>query len=264
MRESARSAHVALDLIAEPPHQLRESIDPALLRELADDIARRGLLNRIRLHKDAQRGGFYICSGHRRFLAARLLGWADIPADIAPRCADCTDGALAENIQRADLTPIEEARALAALLTAGQDAAALAHMCRKSESWVSARLALLDLPADMQDAVHRFKLPISVAHCLAQIDHAAYREYLTRDAIANGATVRTVSAWVQHYLAERPRIIANTETVESIAAKRGDYRIMCPCDYCGTPAQLEHTRAWRLCPDCDRGLREATAKAAQP
>lgn len=66
------------------------------------------------------------------------------------------------------------------------------------------RLALFDLPADMQDAVHRFKLPISVAHCLAQIDHAAYREYLTRDAIANGATVRTVSAWVQHYLAERP------------------------------------------------------------
>lgn len=254
--------HVNLDAILEPPHQLRATIDSLSLRELADSIARVGLLEPIGLAPADDGARFTIIYGHRRFLACRLLAWQTIPALIHDGHADPVDIALAENLHRTELTPVEEARALRALQDRGHTLDELAHVSRKSDSWVDGRLRLLDYPDDLQAAIHAHGLPLTVAAHLAQIDHAPYREYLTRDAVAHGATARTVSSWVQHYLAERERVIANTDTVEQIAAQRADFVILAPCDYCGTRENLEHTRSWRLCSPCSTALREAQRTAS--
>ncbi len=248
--------------IEPPPHQLREKIDPVQLRELADSLARDGLLEPIGVQTQPQGGPFRIIYGHRRYLAAQLLAWASIAALIFDEHADALQLALAENTHRANLTPVEEAMALGALASRGLALAAIAHQVRKTETWCQARLALLKYPQDLLDAIHDHRLPLTVAAQLLAITHEPYRAYLTRDALAHGASARTVAAWVQHYLAEQPRIESNMEAVEAVAARRSTFVIMSPCDYCQEPANIEATRTFRLCPTCSAAL--SAARNGQP
>ncbi len=262
MRPSSEAKLLPLDMINEPPHQLRLSFDADALRALADDMAVRGLLQRIRVHPAPDTGRFTICVGHRRYLAARLIHWHTIPADVTPPCHDCSGDAASENLNRSDLTPLEEALFLQRLYQRDGDTIALAHITRRSVPWVEARLALLTYPEDLKHAIHTEHLPLAVAALLAQIDHDPYRQHLLRDALDNGASARTVAVWVQHYHANAPRLRHNLDTVEAVAAQRSDFKVLAPCDYCGDHEQLEHTRTWRLCSRCTAGLRTARQQPA--
>jgi hypothetical protein len=145
------------------------------------------------------------------------------------------------------------------MLGRGHPIAAVARLCRRSEAWVRERLALLDLPADVQEAVQRRELPLSVAVQLARVDHDDYRRELIREAIQTGASARTAAVWVAHYEADRDRILTNRMTVHEIVEARAAYRIYYPCDACGRETPYEDTRAWRLCWDCHAALQQALA-----
>jgi ParB family chromosome partitioning protein len=262
---------VTLNQIDEPDAALRATIDPDHLAELAADLAAHGLLQPIGLrarpatdeltHDHQPETRYEIIYGHRRFLAARSLGWWDIAATIHPPTADWLTLAVAENLQRSDLTPVEEARAIKRLIDRPMTPRAIALALKRSDTWVAHRIALLDYPPDLIEAIHHRHLPLAVAALLAQITHDSYRATLTADALDNGATARTVAVWLQHYLTERPRIDANHDLVEQIAAERHTYVILAPCDYCGTKEDLTSTRSWRLCHTCTTGLIEAQRRA---
>lgn len=257
MLTPSASALVQLDKIDEPDEPSRLSLDEPSLHELAASLARLGLLEPIGLQPLPPSDRFRLVYGHRRFRAARHLGWYTIPAVILPAHLDETEARQAENGQRVQLTPVEEARELRRWHTRGDSIADIASRVGKSETWVHHRLRLLRYPDDILEAIHTHQLPLAVADLLAQIEHAGYRAHMTDDAIRHGASAATAACWLAHYQTDRARLEHNMNTVEEIAARRATWKMYSPCEYCGTEAELQTTRIWRLCPDCTAGLLQA-------
>ncbi len=141
-------------------YQPRGAIDPASLTELADSIRVQGVVQSI-VVRPIGAGRFEIIAGERRWRAAQLAGLADVPVvireldDLAAMAF-----ALVENIQREQLNPLEEAKALRTLSQHVAESTGtaptlkdLAPIVGKSVSWVSKRLALLERPESVQQAV---------------------------------------------------------------------------------------------------------------
>ena len=100
---------IALDSIVPNDFNPRRNFSEQSLRELADNMTRVGLIHAVTLRprSDGQEGYSLVC-GERRFRAARLAGWETIRAKICPMSdAEAEDFAIAENLQREDITPFE-------------------------------------------------------------------------------------------------------------------------------------------------------------
>lgn len=138
-----------LDRIRPNPDQPRRHFDETALAELADSIRRRGVLQPIIVKREAD-GGYLLVAGERRYRASRLAGLEAIPALV--RDDDPLEIAMIENLQREDLTPLEEALGIAALIQAqGYTHAEVADLLHKSRPHVSNTLALTRLPKSIQD-----------------------------------------------------------------------------------------------------------------
>lgn len=144
--ELASVANVVLvplaDLVTD--QNIRDSMDEAALQELARDIEVRGLLQPI-VVTPAKGNKYQVVAGHRRAAAVRLTTASAVPAVVLRMSvADAKAAQLAENIQREELTLLEEGRALLALRNEGMNLGALAELVNKSRSWVCKRIACVD------------------------------------------------------------------------------------------------------------------------
>lgn len=254
---------VPLALIREPGHCLRASIEPGSLGELADSMAAEGLHQPIGVRGPAADGMYEIVWGHRRLLAARLLVWPAIAARVFEPTYDPLLAAVSENLQRTDLTPIDEARAIQRFVDRGQPIVAIARLFRRSPEWIGGRLDLLNLPEDLQRAVESRALPLSVVGALAAIDHEPYRQDLIAEAIRTGASGPTAEVWRAHYLADRDRIVSNQLAVQEIAARRDAWKILVPCDLCEREVEYQDTQSVRVCTPCARELAAVKAETAE-
>jgi ParB/RepB/Spo0J family partition protein len=248
--------------ILEPTHRLRESIDAQKLGELADSIAAEGLHQPIGIRGPLDAGQYEIIFGHRRYLANRLLGNSTIAAHIYPADYDPLLAAISENLQREDMTPLEEARAVARFVERGEPDSAIARLFRRSASWVRARRDLLNMPDNVQHAVQTGRLTLGVAAQLADVDHAGYRQQLIEEAHRTGATALTAAHWRQHYLTDRDRIIGNNLVIEEILSRREAWKIVIPCDLCDTDKDYQDTRSIRVCLNCRNELAQVKAETA--
>ena len=258
---------IPLDAIREPEHQLRERIEPQALGELADSMAAEGLHQAIGVRGPDPQRRYHLVWGHRRYLAARLLAWRFIAARVFPLEYDPLLAAVSENLQRTDLTPLEEARACPRFVERGQPVPAIARLFRRTDVWVRERLALLDLPEDLQAVVAERTLPLAVVRVLGDIDHAEYRVELIREALRVGATAATAELWRAHYLTDRERILHNRETVQEISSRREAWKIMVPCELCAEDHEYPDTVSLRICGPCRDAilaLVEREARAAAP
>jgi ParB/RepB/Spo0J family partition protein len=139
------SRDIPLHLIDPDPDQPRKHFDPAALAELAQSMRANGLAVPILVRPTGER--YTIVHGERRWRAAQQLHWPGIAADVREVDADTARWlALVENVQRADLAPIEEARAFEARLASGLTQQALGERLGKSQSYVAQKLRLLTLP----------------------------------------------------------------------------------------------------------------------
>ncbi|MBP6809806.1 MAG: ParB/RepB/Spo0J family partition protein [Chromatiaceae bacterium] len=159
-----------LDLIERGRFQPRRDFDPEGLRELADSIAAQGVIQPIVVR--TLRGGRYeILAGERRWRASQQAGLSEIPVVI--READDQSAmaiALIENIQRADLNPLEEASALQRLLGEfGLTHAQIAEAIGRSRASVTNLLRLLELNDDVKRALERGQLEMGHARALLGI-----------------------------------------------------------------------------------------------
>jgi ParB/RepB/Spo0J family partition protein len=249
--------------IQEPQTPDRLYIDPEALGQLADDIAAQGLLQPIGVIGPNPDGRYRLIYGHRRLLAHRLLHRDVIEAKILPPGTDDTTARASENLNREQLTPIEEARIVARYLEAGSSRSAIARLMRRSATWVDHREQLLRLPDELQEAVHRGELAINLACALAEVDHEPYRKQLIHEAKENGATLNVVRVWVAHYAADRQRIITNDYAVQEIIEARRAFVPYFGCEGCGKGVPFTETRALRFCLPCTKELLDA-APAATP
>lgn len=242
------------DRIREPEDPSRLNIDRESLNTLADDIAVNGLLQPVGVRGPMSDGYFDLGYGHRRWLAVGLLGWTHLDCKVFAPGVDLHQIRASENHQREPLTPIEEAKEIAAFLGRNEPVVAVARRYRKSVVWVHERLALLHYPADIQELVHGGKLKLSVAAALAQIDHEGYRKQVSAEAVRVGCTGATAELWLAHWKSEGARLASNFVAVEEIALRRSAFIYYVPCDLCSEPADFTTTRAMRTCPSCTTAL----------
>lgn len=135
------------------PEQPRQHFDEAALQELADSLAATGLAVPITVKPVGAR--YVIVTGERRWRAAQMLGWSTIRADVQDiDAATAQWQTLVENIQRAGLTPIEEALAFQRLVDAGNTQTEIARRIGKTQSYVAQKIRLLRLPAGVQDMLN--------------------------------------------------------------------------------------------------------------
>lgn len=145
---------IGLSLIQPNPFQARQTFTD--LEGLAESIRAHGFTTRLRVRPHpSQPNTFELVYGERRLRAAGLAGLGSVPCEIADHSDDdLIEIGLAENIQRRDLDPLEEARAFATLIgQRGYSVRRLAERIGKDKSYVEDRLALLRMPEDVRDMV---------------------------------------------------------------------------------------------------------------
>lgn len=186
---------VALEAIRPSPFQPRKVFDPAALEELAASIRRHGLQQPIVVRPVGE--GYELIAGERRVRAARLAGLTQVPALVRP-CSDpeARELCLIENLQRRDLTPMEEARAYGQLLAEGRTLSEIATMVKRTVAWVEFRARLLNLRPEYQDAVERGILPLPQACDLARLPRDRQPEVwrLIRTGVDGNRVARVITA----------------------------------------------------------------------
>jgi len=184
---------IPLPLVSPNPDQPRRRFDPDELQALADSISVQGLLQPV-LVRPRPGGRYEIVAGERRWRAAQLAGRETIPAIIRERTnAETLEAALVENMARADLTPIEEARACAGLVEElGLSREDVAQRVGRSRSAVSNLIRLLDLPDDVIALLEDGSLSEGHGRALLLAPDQGDRRNLAHQAVEEGWSVREV------------------------------------------------------------------------
>ncbi len=191
--------------------QPRMDMDPEKLKELSDSIAAQGIIQPIIVRK-IENDKYEIIAGERRWRAAQLAELADVPVvvkDIDDRTVMAI--ALIENIQREDLSALEEAEALRRLqdefeLTHQQIAAAVG----KSRTTVTNLLRLLELASEVKVMLGRGLLEMGHARALLGLDEAKQVE-IANKAVKQALTVRAVEKLVREQHEEKPVVVKKVD-----------------------------------------------------
>lgn len=147
--------------------QPRKEFDSAALSELADSISQHGVLQPLLL-RPLVSGGYRIVAGERRWRAARMAGLSEVPA-VVREMTDTEEMlfALIENLQREDLTPLEEARGYRTLIeTQGFTQEEVSQTVGKSRPAVTNAMRLLNLPEDLQEMLEKGEITAGHARTL--------------------------------------------------------------------------------------------------
>lgn len=194
--------------IAPNPSQPRQRFDEEGLAELAASIREHGVLQPVIVSRTET--GYTLVAGERRWRAARLAGLLTIPAIVKDRSAGSTlELALVENLQRADLTPLEEAAAYRELIDAhGLTQEAVAARVSRSRVAVANRLRLLALPPRARALLAEGSLTEGHARALLGCSDPNLLDALAGRVAAQGLSVRASEELVRR--AAEPRLPSST------------------------------------------------------
>lgn len=200
-REQAERAGELLELpvtaVRPNPYQPRTAIDEPALNELAASIQASGLLQPIVVRPN--HGSYQLIAGERRWRAVQRLGWAKIPA-VVKEADDQTllTLALIENLQRDELSAIEEATSYQRLIDDfGLSQADVARLVGKDRSTVANAMRLLRLPEEVRTMVHEGRLSEGHARALLSLGDNRAMQLLAERAVAGGWSVREMEDQVR-------------------------------------------------------------------
>lgn len=193
---------VAVSAVRPSPLQPRREMDEEALAELVESVRRHGVLQPILVRPCAE--GFEIVAGERRWRAAQRAGLATVPAVVRELGDErVREIALVENLQREDLSPLEEAEAYRQLMQELQlTQEEVAERVGKSRAHVANTLRLLGLPEEVRELLRRGELSAGHARALLGAPPARQVE-LARRVVREGLSVRETEAAVR--AGERPR-----------------------------------------------------------
>src|SRR5437867_5920156 len=191
------------------PFQPRQDVDAASLEELKSSIQQAGLLQPV-VVRTAANGGYELIAGERGLGACQALGWERVPA-VKREVDDRTvlTLALIENLQRDDLSPVDEARGYDRLIAefslAQQD---VADAVGRDRSTVANALRLLRLPESVLALLHDGRLTVGHARALLALDDPRAVAAVAKEAVAQGLSVREIEDRVRGGRApvRRPRL----------------------------------------------------------
>ena len=249
--------NIDMDLIDEPKGVVRLEIHAGQVKDLAENIDEVGLLQPIIVRPCGSR--FEIVFGHRRYLAHKVLKARKIACIVrVVSDVDCAVMRGTENLQRVDLSPIEEAAVYADL----HDSHKLSYdqigkKFRKSSGIVKRRLDLLKMPTQLQKAVHIKAINYSVAEELWSLGDNSAIDYFLGYAVDHGATQAVVRGWVKGWKDDERRKksgagggVRDTAPLET----RPSY---VPCDLCLEAMEIGSETLFRVCRKCGKLITDA-------
>jgi ParB family transcriptional regulator, chromosome partitioning protein len=196
---------LAIEEVHPARHQPRKAFDDERLDELAESIRTQGIIQPLVVRRREQGGGYELIAGERRWRAAQRAGLHEVPAvvrDVAEQQA--FELALVENLQRADLNPIEEAEGYQRLMAEfGYTQENLASRVGKDRSTVANALRLLKLPPSVRDMVIGGRLSMGHARALLGLESDGAIERLARQTVARELSVRQVETHVRRERQDR-------------------------------------------------------------
>ena len=242
--------NIPLDQIKPPRLQPRlDSNDPAI-QELARSIQRHGLISPLTVTPNND--GYRLLAGSRRLQALRDIKATKAPCNIVHVDDVIADEiTIAENLIRANLSPVEEAYAFALYLdNTGESQDQLADRLSKERTYVTRRLLLLDLDDTTLGALEEGMINLTQALLLRSIEDPAIRTRFIEHAVEYGANVRVMQVWVANYQKEQAR--ARTQEgrdlqPDEVALPR---EVFMACDRCADPTSYDLLRPAYLCPAC--------------
>lgn len=188
------------ELLKPNPKQPRLEFNQKQLEELCDSIKEHGIIQPI-LVEDAGNGTFYIIAGERRTRAAKMAGLKKVPVKLSKYDEqEKLEVALIENIQRADLNPIEEATAyynMIQMSDLNQDE--VAKRVGKNRSTVANAMRLLKLPDDIQRALINGQITSGHARALLMVKNDSDMRVMFGKIIGSGLSVREAEAMAESF-----------------------------------------------------------------
>lgn len=205
-------AVLSISEIVRNPNQPRKTFDEDKLAELADSIRQNGVLQPILVRRKGQK--YEIVAGERRYQASKLAGLKEIPAVVREIDDDKVfQLALIENLQRSDLSPIEEAKGYKQLLTSRSlTQEELAKILSKSRSAIANTLRLMDLPVEVQHMMEQGLLTAGHARAILAVPSEDGRIKLAKKVVTESLTVRQTENLAPLFSVE------HTETRTRVAA----------------------------------------------
>ena len=209
---------VALDDIIPNRFQPRLSFDEQGLNELAESIRQHGIIQPLVLRKIGDK--YEIIAGERRYKASYIAGLSEVPAVIINlNDNESAEVAIVENIQRKDLSPIEEAKSYKKLLDRGyltQDQ--LASRMGKTQATISNKLRLLNLDEEVQDALLNNKISERHARSILRLDNKEDQKEVLQEVLNRRLNVRDTENLISEKLNENSFI-----PVSNLTSKTFDF-----------------------------------------
>ena len=216
---------VDISLIVPNPDQPRKEFNQDSLEELADSIKEKGIIQPILVEKTGDK--YQIIAGERRFRAAKIAGLDKIPITIGRFSAqEKLEIALIENIQRKDLTPVEEALAYESLMQSGNlSQEELAKIVGKKRSTVANSLRLLKLNDEMRTALSSGAISAGHARAILSVEGKENQQKLFKAIEKKGLSVREAEALAGKYNEEfsegiSPKLDNNQKQTEILDAEQ--------------------------------------------
>lgn len=198
--------YLPIERILPNPRQPRSDVEDESLHELAASIQEHGVLQPLIVTTEPGVDQYILIAGERRLRAARLAGLSQVPA-IVRNASDQErlELALIENIQRADLSPLEMAEAYQQLVDEfGLRHEEIAQRVGKSREAITNTLRLQKLPPEVKDALHNGLISEGHARALLGLDHPAAQLAALKTILEQKLTVRQTEELVRKLAGERP------------------------------------------------------------
>jgi ParB/RepB/Spo0J family partition protein len=248
---------ISMVLVDEPATPIRLAMSDEKMDELVKSMKIIGLIEPIVVMTKGAR--FEIVAGHRRFIAARKLGWERIRAVVLAKLFEYADiMKLHENLFREDVNPVDECRFLTNLkATLKCDNKKLAAMIGRGDSYISERLSIAEWPSDVLKLLTDGEMVWSVAREFAKIDDDKVRTTWIGFARVQGINPKTAREWRETY--ERSKL--EKEQLPSgeppATAPTKPEPVYVACSGCGNPSLVEEAVVVRLCNQCNLWAKEA-------
>ncbi|MEC1392525.1 ParB/RepB/Spo0J family partition protein [Bacillus velezensis] len=221
------------------PYQPRKQFDDESLAELKESIIQHGILQPIIVRKSLK--GYDIVAGERRYRAAKLAGKETVPAIVRDLSESLMrEIALLENLQREDLSPLEEALAYDSLLkhldlTQEQ----LAKRLGKSRPHIANHLRLLTLPESIQNLIEEGTLSMGHGRTLLGLKNKNKLEPLVKKVVEEQLNVRQLEQLIQQLNSNVPRETKKKEPVQDVVLKERESYLQ---NYFGTTVNIKRQK----------------------
>jgi len=249
-RQSSTSKLVDLDLIIEPEGNVRLDIPERSIFELSESMKEVGLIQAILLTPSNDK--LEVVAGQRRWLAAKRLKWKTIKAEVRKLSREQIAVIRAnENLQRVDLTPIEEGAVYADLFdTHKLTLKMIGDRMGKSNHHIKRMMDLLRMDAEIQKAVHAGKITIAVAYVLTKIDDKKDLYRYLELAIENGVTATVAAQWTEEYRKGLHYIHDRTQEASPVPDDKKEEKYFTMCQTCEGPMEYKDMRVIKVCATC--------------